>query len=181
VAGIDPKRFVFVDETGSHLGLVRLFARAPRGARAGGSAPRNRGKHHTTVTSLRLDGFGPGLLVEGGISTAGFEAYVEHLLAPTLRPGEIVVMDNLRQHRGHRTGELIEARGAALWLLPSYSPDFNPIEEAFSKVKALLRTAAARTHEALAEAIWAALKAISPADARGYFTHCGYPPLAQPA
>jgi transposase len=133
------------------------------------------------VTSLTLDGLGPGLLVEGGISTAGFEAYVEHLLAPTLRPGQIVVMDNLRQHRGARTRELIAARGAELWLLPGYSPDLNPIEEAFSKLKTLLREAAARTHEALAAAIWAGLKAITCSDAHGYFTHCGYPPLAQQA
>jgi transposase len=166
---------VFIDETGSHLGLTRPYARAPRGERARGSAPRNRGKNRTTITSLTLDGLGPGLLVEGGISTAGFEAYVEAVLAPALEPGQIVVMDNLRQQQGARTRELIEAHGAELWLLPSYSPDLNPIEEAFAKLKALLRTAAARTHEALVEAIWAALKAITPADARGYFTHCGYP------
>jgi transposase len=122
---------------------------------------------------------GAGLLVEGGISTAGFEAYVEHILAPTLRPGQIVVMDNLRQHLGARTRELIEARGAELWLLPAYSPDLNPIEEAFSKLKALLRAAAARAHEALAEAIWAARAAITPADARGYFAHAGYPAQGQ--
>jgi transposase len=172
---------VFIDETGSHLGLTRLYARAPRGERAVGSAPRNRGRTRTTITALTLDGIGPGLLVEGGVSTAGFEAYVAHLLAPTLRPGQIVVLDNLRQHQGERTRALIEARGAALWFLPSYSPDLTPIEEAFSKLKALLRTAAARTHEALAAAIWTALKAITPADAQGYFTHCGYPPLAQHA
>ena len=154
---------------------MRRFARAPRGERAVGTAPRNRGRCRTALTSLSLDGLGPGLVVEGGISTAGFEAYVEHCLAPTLRPGAIVAMDNLRQHQGPRTRELIEARGAELWFLPSYSPDLNPIEEAFSKVKGLLRTAAARTHEALVAAIWAALRAITPADARGYFTHCGYP------
>jgi transposase len=159
---------------------VRLFARAPRGTRARGTAPRNRGRGRTALTSLSLDGFGPGLLVEGGISTAGFEAYTGHVLSPTLRPGEIVVMDNLRQHQSARTRELIEARGAELWFLPAYSPDLNPIEEAFSKVKALLRTAAARTHEALAAAVWAALAAISPADARGYFSHCGYPLPARP-
>jgi transposase len=170
-----------VDETGAHLGLVRLYARAPRGERAVGSAPRNRGRTRTTVAAVTLGGMGSGLVVEGGISTAGFEAYVQHLLAPTLRPGDIVVMDNLQQHRGERTRELIEGRGAELWLLPSYSPDLNPIEEAFSKVKALLRTAAARTHENLLAAIWAALQAITPADAAGYFTHCGYLPLAQPA
>ena len=172
---MDPARFVFVDETGSHLGLTRMYARAPRGERARGSAPRNRGRNRTTISSVTLEGMGPGLLVEGGMTTRGFEAYVEHLLAPTLRPGQIVVMDNLKQHRSDRTRDLIEARGAELWLLPSYSPDLNPIEEAFSKLKALLRTAAARTHEALVAAIWAALRAITPADARGYFTHCGYP------
>jgi transposase len=166
---------VFVDETGSHLGLVRTYARAPRGERAVGRAPRNRGRTRTTLNSVTLDGMGPGLLVEGGIGTAGFEAYVARLLAPTLRPGQIVVLDNLRPHQGGRTRALIEARGAELWFLPAYSPDLNPIEEAFSKVKALLRTAAARTHEALAAAIWAALAAITPSDARGYFTHCGYP------
>jgi transposase len=175
VEGIDPTRFVFIDETGSHLGLVRAYARAPRGERAVGRAPRNRGRTRTTISSVTLEGMGPGLLVEGGISTAGFEAYVEHTLAPTLRPAQIVVMDNLRQHQSGRTRALIEARGAELWFLPSYSPDLNPIEEAFSKVKARLRAAAARTHEALVAAIWAALAAITPADARGYFTHCGYP------
>ena len=112
-----------MDETGSHLGLVRTYARAPRGQRAHGRAPRNRGRTRTAVTALRLDGCGPGLLVEGGISTDGFEASVEHLLAPTLRPGDIVVLDTLRQHRGDCTRELIEARGAELWFLPSYSPD----------------------------------------------------------
>jgi transposase len=120
-------------------------------------------------------------VVEGGISTRGFEVYVEAILAPTLRPGQVVVLDNLRQHRSPRVRELIEARGAELWFLPSYSPDLNPIEEAFSKIKALLRTAAARTEEDLLAAIWTALRAITPADARGYFTHCGYPPPAQAA
>jgi transposase len=166
---------VFIDETGSHLGLTRTYARAPRGERAVGRAPRNRGRTRTTITSVMLDGLGPGLLLEGGVSTAGFEAYVAQLLAPTLRPGQIVVMDNLRQHQSARTRALIAARGAALWFLPSYSPDLNPIEEAFSKVKALLRTAAARTHEALVAATWTALAAITPADAQGYFSHCGYP------
>jgi transposase len=175
VKGLDPARLVFVDETGRHLGFVRTSARSPRGERARGSAPRNRGRNRTTIGAVTLDGMGPGLLIEGGVSTAGFEADVEHVLAPTLQPGQIVAMDNLRQHRGARTRALIEARGAELWVLPSYSPDLNPIEAAFAKLKALLRTAAARTHEALAAAIWAALAAITPADAYGYFTHCGYP------
>ena len=178
VRDVAPTRWVWVDEFGSHLGLTRTYARAPQDKRAHGSAPRNRGQNRTTITSLTLDGLGPGLLVEGGVSTAGFAAYVEHILAPTLRPGQIVVLDNLRQHRSERVRTAIEACGAELWFLPSYSPDFNPIEEAFSKVKTLLRTAAARDHEALAAAIWAALAAITAADARGYFIHGGY--LAAP-
>ena len=176
VRGVDPARWVWVDEFGSHLGLTRTYARSSRGERAAGSAPRNRGQNRTTLTSLTLDGLGPGMLVEGGITTRGFEVYVEHVLAPTLRPGQIVALDNLRQHQSERVRQAIEARGAELWFLPSYSPDLNPIEEAFSKVKALLRDAAARTHEALVAAIWAALRAITPADARGYFTHGGYQP-----
>jgi transposase len=179
--GTDPARLVWVDETGSHLGLTRTHARSPRGERAHGSAPRNRGQNRTTIAALTLDGLGPGLLLEGGVTTRAFEAYVERLLAPTLRPGQIVVLDNLRQHRSARVRQAIEARGAALWFLPAYSPDLSPIEEAFAKVKALLRQAAARTHAALAAAIWAALAAITPADARGYFTHCGYPIRAQPS
>ena len=167
---------MWVDELGSHLGLTRTHARAPRGERAAGSAPRNRGQNRTTITSLTLDGLAPGLLLEGGVTTYGFAAYVERVLAPSLRPGQIVVMDNLRQHQGERARRAIEACGAELWFLPSYSPDLNPIEEAFSKVKALLRSAAARSHEALVAAIWAALRAITPTDAQGYFTHCGYPP-----
>ena len=178
VGGIDPARFVFVDETGSHLGLTRTHARSPRGERAHGSAPRNRGPNRTTITSLTLDGLGPGLLLEAGVTTRAFEVYVERVLAPTLRPGQIVAVDNLSAHHSDRARRAVEARGAELWFLPSYSPDLTPIEEAFAKLKALLRQAAARTAEALAEAIWSALVAITPADARGYFTHCGYPAQA---
>jgi transposase len=173
---VAPDAWVWVDETGSHLGMTPTYSRAPRGERARSSAPRNRGVNRTLITSLTLDGMGPGLLLEGAVTTAAFEAYVEHILAPTLRPGQIVVMDNLRQHHSERTRRVIEARGAHLWFLPSYSPDLTPIEEAFAKVKTLLRRAAARTHEALAAALWAALDAITPADARGWFTHCGYRP-----
>ena len=175
-ATLDPAACVWVDEFGSHLGLTRTYARAPRGQRAVGRVPRNRGRTRTTLTALTLDGLGPGLVLEGGVSTRAFEVYVEHILAPTLRPGQIVLLDNLRQHQSARTRHLIEARGAALWFLPAYSPDLNPIEEAFSKAKTLLRTAAARTHEDLVAAIRAALQAITPADAHGYITHSGYPP-----
>jgi transposase len=167
---------VWVDETGSHLGFTPTYSRAPRGQRARGCAPRNRGKNRTLITALTLDGMGPGLLLEGALDGAAFEAYITHLLAPTLRPGQIVVVDNLKAHHRERAQAAIEARGAELWFLPSYSPDLTPIEEAFAKLKHLLRQAGARTHEALATAIWAALAAITPEDAAGWFSHCGYPP-----
>jgi transposase len=113
--------------------------------------------------------------VEGSTTTCEvFEAYVERLLAPSLKPGQVVVMDNLSSHKGGRVSELIEQRGCELVYLPPYSPDFNPIEEAFAKVKGLVRTFEGRTHEALVEAIGRALDAVSPRDARGFFEHCGY-------
>ena len=171
---IDPTRWVWVDEFGSHTAPTRTYARSPRGRRAHGSAPRNHGPNRTTIASLTLDGLAAGLVLEGALSTRAFEVYVEHSLAPRLQPGQIVAVDNLRQQQSARTRELIEARGAELWFLPSYSPDLNPIEEAFSKVKTFLRSAEARAHEALVGAIWAALATISPADARGYFAHGGY-------
>jgi transposase len=173
-AAIEPTRWVWVDEFGSTTGLTRRFARAPRGKRAHASAPRNYGSNRTTITSLTLAGLGPGLVLEGAMTTRGFETSVAHVLAPTLRPGQIVALDNLQQHHSDYVREVIEARGAWLWFLPSYSPDLNPIEEAFSKVKTLLRSAEARTHETLVAAIWAAVAAVTPADARGYFTHGGY-------
>ncbi len=171
---IEPGRWVWVDEVGSTTGLTRPFARAPRGERAHATAPRNHGPNRTTITSLTVAGFGPGLILDEAMTTRGFEASVQHVLAPTLQPGQIIGLDNLRQHKSVRVRDLIEARGASIWFLPTYSPDFNPIEEAFSKVKTLLRSAAARTHESLVAAIWAALAAVTPADAQGYFAHAGY-------
>ncbi len=156
--------------------MTPTYSRAPRGQRAVGSAPRNRGINRTLVTSLSLEGAGRGLLLEGALTGAAFDAYVSHVLAPTLRPGQIVVLDNLSAHHGERARAAIEARGAELWFLPAYSPDLNPIEEAFSKLKALLRRAAARTHEALTDAIWAGLRAITPQDALGWADHAGYLP-----
>jgi transposase len=173
-AVIEPSRWVWVDEFGSNTGLTRRFARAPRGERAHATAPRNHGTNRTTISSLTLAGLGPGLILDEAMTTRGFEAYVQHVLAPTLQPGQIVGLDNLRQHKSGRVRELIEARGASIWFLPTYSPDFNPIEEAFSKVKTLLRSAAARVHETLVAAIWAALAAVTPTDAQGYFAHAGY-------
>lgn len=169
-----------MDECGTHTSMTRLYARAPKGERAYAKVPRNRGKNTTLLASMSSEGMGPCLAVEGSTTKAVFEAYVERVLAPSLRPGRVVVMDNLGAHRGERVRELIEARGCSLLYLPPYSPDFSPIEEAFSKLKALLRKAKARTCEALVEAIGQALEAVSAKDARGWFGHCGYLLGAQP-
>ena len=119
--------------------------------------------------------------MEGPTTKAVFEAYVEQVLAPSLRPGQVVILDNLGAHKGERVRELIEGRGCSLLFLPPYSPDFSPIEEAFSKIKALLRKAAVRVRGALVEAIGRAISAVTPEDAMGFFSHCGYLPAAQPS
>jgi transposase len=180
MSGLDPRCLVFVDEMGVHTSLAPLYAYAPVGERAFYEIPRNRGRNTALLSSLRFDGMGPSMAVEGATTTSGvFEAYVERLLAPTLRPGQVVVMDNLGAHRPKRVRELIEGRGCELVYLPAYSPDLNPIEEAFSKVKHILRKIAARTKEALVEAMGAALSAVSAEDASGFFAHCGYHTPAQ--
>ena len=180
VAGLDPRRLVFVDECGSNVGLTPLRARAPKGQRAHGKAPRNRGKNTTLLlASMGAEGMGPCLAVEGATTGVVFEAYVGQVLAPSLRPGQVVVMDNLNAHKGERVRELVESRGCEVLFLPSYSPDFSPIEEALSKLKAWLRREKARTKEALVEAIGRALEAITTEDARGWFDYCGYALWAQ--
>jgi transposase len=171
---VEAKRLIFVDEMGTHTSLSPVYAWAMKGQRAYCSVPRNRGKNTTVLSSMSLRGMGPSLTVEGATTSAVFEAYVEQVLAPTLRKGQVVVMDNLSAHKGERIRELIEERGCKLIYLPSYSPDFNPIEEAFSKIKGLVRKAEARTKEALLEAIGLALCAVTTDDACGFFAHCGY-------
>jgi transposase len=173
-APIPPEDFVFLDETGSHLGYTPTHARAPRGERAYAATRQNPGENKTVLAALALDGLGPILRFDGPMTTARFEGYVIHRLAPTLRPGQIVVADNLSAHHSERARAAIEACGARLRHLPPYSPDFNPIEEAFSKVKQCLRRARARTDEALRAATWAAFATITAADIAGWFSHCGY-------
>jgi transposase len=163
-----------VDESGTHIAMDRLRSRAPRGMRAYGQVPKNRGKNLTLIASMSLSGMGESMVVEGATDAAAFEAYVEHFLAPSLTEGQVVVMDNLGAHQPKRIRELIEARGAEMVYLPSYSPDLNPIEQAFSKIKNILRKLRARTHEALLEAMEEALSKVSAADAAGWFSHCGY-------
>jgi transposase len=173
----DAGRLVFVDECGTHTSMTRLRSRAPKGERAYGRVPRNRGKNQTLIAAITLSGAmdqQAAMSVEGATDASVFECYVEHFLAPSLSEGQVVVMDKLGAHRTEKVRELIEGRGADLVFLPSYSPDLNPIEEAFSKIKALLRKAGARTREALVEAMAEALAAVTLEDARGWFRHCGY-------
>lgn len=175
VAGaLDPKRLVFVDEMGANTALCPLYAWSKRGERVRVKAPRNRGPNTTLLSSMSTEGMGPCLAVEGSTNATVFETYVQKVLTPALDPGQIVVMDNLSAHKGQRVKELIERRGCELLYLPPYSPDFNPIEEAFAKIKGLLRKAEARTRETLVEAMGRSISAVTAQDAHGFFEHCGY-------
>jgi transposase len=173
------ERLIFVDECGSHIALTTLYARAPRGKRVFGAVPCNRGKNTTLIAGLSLDGMQAPFILEGAVNTPVFEAYVEQVLAPSLKPGQVVVLDNLSAHTGERVRQAIQEQDCQLLWLPTYSPDLTPIEEAFSKLKAFLRRVGARTHEALQEAIGRGLETITAQDACGWFTHCGYPPDRQ--
>jgi transposase len=173
----DARRLVFVDESGFNTSMTRLRARAPKGKRAYGKVPRNRGKNTTLIAAITLEGaMGESMTVEGATDALAFEAYVEHFLAPSLCTGQVVVLDGLGAHRTEKVRELVEARGADLVFMPSYSPDLNPIEEAFSKIKALVRKAGARVREAIGRA----LATVTPEDAAGWFAHAGYWPQDQP-
>ena len=167
-------RFVFVDECSTNTSLSPLYAWSPKGQRARCRVPRNYGPNVTLLASMTHEGIGPCLVVEGATTREVFETYIEQMLRPALRPGQVVVMDNLSSHKGERVHKLIEERGCKLLYLPPYSPDLNPIEEAFSKVKGLLREAEVRTYEALVETSGRALSAVTAQDALGYLEHCGY-------
>lgn len=176
---LDPSGLVFVDEMGTHTSLAPLYGYALIGERAFFEIPRNRGKNTTLLASLHGGGMGPSMAVRGATTARVFETYIERVLAPSLRPAQVVVMDRLGAHRPKRVRELIEQRGCELVYLPSYSPDLNPIEEAFAKVKHILRKIGARAKGALLEAMGRALAAVSTEDVRGFFVHCGYRPPAQ--
>jgi transposase len=177
----DARRLVFVDESGFNTSMTRLRARAPKGKRAYGKVPRNRGKNQTLIAAITLErAMGESMSLEGGTDALAFETYVEHFLAPSLSKGQVVVLDGLGAHRTDKVRQLIEARGADVVFLPSYSPDLNPIEEAFSKIKQFVRKAGARVREELVEAIGRALAAVTIEDAAGWFAHAGYWPQDQP-
>jgi transposase len=166
--------WVFVDESGVATDLARRYGRAPGGARAYGAVPYGRWERLTIFGGLSLGGLVACMTVEGAADTPAVVAFVAHVLVPALRPGQVVVMDNLAPHKAARVRALIEAAGCRLVFLPPYSPDLNPIEPAWSKLKALLRGAGARTLGALDAALTTLVDAITPADAAGYFRHCGY-------
>ena len=178
-AQLDPEQLVFVDESGTHIALTRLYGWAPHDQRASGSVPRNHGTNTTLVAALAPDGLHEPWLLEGAMDTTTFEWYIAERLAPTLRPGQVVVVDNLSAHKADRIRHAIEARGCQLLFLPPYSPDFTPIEQAFSKIKAILRGLGARTKEALQEAVHLAIEAITRHDAAAWFAHAGYELPAQ--
>ncbi len=154
--------------------VTRRRARAPRGSRARGAVPRNRGAVTTLITGLSLAGMSPAMTVEGGTTAAVFAAYLQQVLLAWLRPGQVVVVDNVGAHKPDRMRALIEAAGCRLVFLPAYSPDFSPVEEAFSKLKALVKAAGARTRAALDAAIAVALAAVTSSDAAGWSAHAGY-------
>jgi transposase len=171
---LDPRRLVFVDEAGSHIGMTRDYARAPRGRRAAGHVPRNRGCVTTMLGALDVRGVRALMTVEGGTDAEVFEAFLERVLVPKLRPGDIVILDNVGAHKPETVRRLIAAAGASLIFLPPYSPDLNPIELAWSKLKAALKDFGARTVDALAMAIKRAMDLICAEDAAAWFKHCGY-------
>jgi transposase len=178
-AEVDPERLVFVDEMGVHTSLAPLYGYSRKGERVHLQVPRNRGSNTTLLASITLGGMGETMAVEGSTDREVFEAYLEQVLAPTLEAGQLVIMDNLSAHKPARVRELIEEQGCELIYLPAYSPDFNPIEEAFARIKGLLRQAGARTKEGLVEVLGEALSAVRAQDAQGYFEHAGYRPQAQ--
>jgi transposase len=177
-AAVDPARLVFVDESGASTAMDRTHGRAPSGVRVDGPVPHGHWKVVTLTAAVRLGGVPEAacLAFDGATDTAAFETYVERCLAPALRPGDIVVMDNLACHKTAEVARLIAAAGAEVRYLPAYSPDLNPIERLFSKLKAWLRSAKARTVGALIEAMGDALRAVRPGDIVGWFGHSGYRP-----
>jgi transposase len=175
ISSIEPERFVFVDECSSNTSLAPLYGWSRKGERANQKAPRNWGKNITILSSIgKQSGMGASLMVEGSTNREVFETYLKDVLCPTLKQGQVVVMDNLSAHKGERVRELIEGEGCELLYLPPYSPDFNPIEQAFSKLKSYLRAACARSQQTLMEIIGEALHTITASDALSFFEHCGY-------
>jgi transposase len=172
--GLDLDRLVFFDESGVNTLMARTCGRAPKGKRLVDSAPAGRYQTLTLMSAVRLDGVVAPMLLDGPVNAQTFAGYVEECLVPALEPGDILIMDNLPAHKSARITKAVEDAGCTLVYLPPYSPDLNPIENMWSKVKAILRKTAARTSEALLDGVDKALRAITFDDCAGYFQHCGY-------
>ncbi len=173
---LDPERLVFVDETGASTKMARLRGRSKRGQRCRAAIPHGHWKTTTFTAGLRLNGLSAPMVLDGPMTGAAFRAYIEQVLVPTLKPGDVVIMDNLPAHKVSGVKEAIEAAGATRLFLPTYAPDFNPIEQAFAKLKALLRKAAARTIPDLWDTIAKGLDSVTPQECAAYFTNSGYEP-----
>ena len=173
---LDPAKLVFIDETWASTAMARLYGRAPKGERLRAAIPHGHWKRATFVAGLRATGMTAPMVLDGSINARIFLDYVTRVLGPTLSPGDIVIMDNLSSHKGDKVREAIEARGARLFFLPPYSPDFNPIEQAFSKLKALLRKAAERTVAGLHTILATLVPLFTPQECANYFAAAGYDP-----
>ena len=173
---LDPERLVFIDETGASTKMARRYGRSPRGTRCRASVPHGHWKTTTFVGALRLEGMTAPMVLGGAMYGVAFLAYVKQVLVPTLKPGDIVIMDNLPAHKPTAVRQAIEKVGAELRFLPPYSPDFNPIEMAFAKFKAFLKGIAARTVDDLWQAIAQAVDIFTPSECRNFFTAAGYEP-----
>jgi transposase len=168
------QRVTVFDESGTHLDMASPYARAARGERAYATGRRNTGKNMTLLAGLTLEGMTAPFVVEGAVTTAVMETYLQQVLLPTLRHGDIVILDNLSVHHAANVKQMLTDHGCQVLFLPAYSPDFSPIENAFSKIKGILRRLRAQTVDALLDAIVQALDAITPWDAIGYFTNAGF-------
>lgn len=173
-ASLDPEKLVFIDETGCATNMIRLRGRAQRGKRLRGAAPHGHWKITTFTAGLRASGLSAPMVLDGPMNTECFKAYVNQVLVPALKPGDIVVMDNLSSHKSEGIRSAIEAAGAELRYLPAYSPDLNPIEQAFSKLKAHLRKHKERSIEGLWSRIGSLLDSFTPTECRNFFQHAGY-------
>jgi transposase len=171
---LDRRRFLFVDESAVNTAMTRRYGRAPRGERAFDGAPRDYGTHTSVIGALGLRGLVATLTVEGAVDALCFDAYAERVLGPQLRSGDVVVLDDLGARKASRIEEEAEARSAQVPWLPPYSPDYSPIEQCWSKIKAYPRGVKARTNEALEKALAQAIQLVTRADIRGWFKHCGY-------
>lgn len=171
---VNHRRLRFLDEAGAKTILTRLYARALGGRRTTEAVPRNYGASTSMIATLGIDGVAAPMLIEGSVDTLVFNAYCEEVLRPTLKSGDIIVLDNLRAHRASRIEEIAAGCGARVVWLPPYSPDFSPIELMWSKVKAYLKKIKARTQAELEKAIALALQTVMLSDCRNWFRHCGY-------